>query len=93
MSTRLFVGNVSFDANEQQLRDLFGQIGTVLDARIVMDRDTGRPRGFGFVEMSSASEASQAIQQLNGRELAGRALRVNEAEERQRARPPNGGRG
>jgi RNA recognition motif-containing protein len=64
------------------LRDAFGQVGTVADAKIVMDRDTGRPRGFGFVEMSSDQEAQAAIEQLNGRELDGRAIAVNEAQER-----------
>jgi RNA recognition motif-containing protein len=64
------------------LRDTFGQIGTVADAKVVMDRDTGRPRGFAFVEMSSDQEAQDAIQQLNGRELDGRAIAVNEAQER-----------
>jgi len=82
MSTRLFVGNLSFDTNEQDLRDLFGQTGTVVDVKVVTDRETGRPRGFGFVEMSSAGEASQAIAQVNGRDLGGRQLRVNEAEAR-----------
>jgi RNA recognition motif-containing protein len=94
MSTRLFVGNLSFDTNEQELREIFGQMGTVVEVKVVTDRDTGRPRGFGFIEMGSAAEATQAIQQLNGRELGGRTLKVNEAEERQaRApRPSNTGR-
>jgi RNA recognition motif-containing protein len=64
------------------LRDIFGQVGTVADAKVVMDRETGRPRGFAFVEMSSDQEAQQAIQQLNGREVDGRAINVNEAQER-----------
>ena len=87
MSNRLFVGNLSFDTNEQELREVFGQMGTVVEVKVVTDRETGRPRGFGFIEMSSAAEATQAIQQLNGRELGGRTLKVNEAEERQ-ARAP-----
>jgi RNA recognition motif-containing protein len=92
MSTRLFVGNLSFDTNEQDLRDVFGQTGTVVDVKVVTDRETGRPRGFAFVEMSSAGEASQAIEQVNGRELAGRTIKVNEAEVRPpRARASNGG--
>lgn len=82
MGARLFVGNLSFNTNELELRDLFGQAGTIVDLKIVTDRDTGRPRGFAFVEMSSASEAAEAISQLNGRELGGRTLKVNEAEER-----------
>jgi RNA recognition motif-containing protein len=72
------------------LRDAFGQLGTVADAKVVMDRDTGRPRGFAFVEMSSDDEAQQAIQQLNGRELDGRTIVVNEAQERSGG---GGGRG
>lgn len=82
MGRRLFVGNLSYNTTEMTLRDAFGQIGTVADAKIVMDRDTGRPRGFAFVEMSSDQEAAQAIEQLNGRELDGRAIAVNEAQER-----------
>jgi RNA recognition motif-containing protein len=84
MSTRLFVGNVSFDTNERELRDLFGQLGEVVDVKVVIDRETGRPRGFAFVEMSSADEASKAISETNGRELGGRTLKVNQAE----SRPP-----
>jgi RNA recognition motif-containing protein len=88
MGRRLFVGNLSYNTTELGLRDVFGQIGTVADAKIVTDRETGRPRGFAFVEMSSDQEAQQAIQQLNGRELDGRAMAVNEAQERS-----GGGRG
>jgi RNA recognition motif-containing protein len=82
MGRRLFVGNLSYDTTEMSLRDAFGQLGTVADAKVVMDRETGRPRGFAFIEMSSDQEAQQAIQQLNGRELDGRAIVVNEAQER-----------
>ena len=82
MGKRLYVGNLSYNTTEMELRDTFGQIGTVADAKVVMDRETGRPRGFAFVEMSSDQEAQQAIEQLNGRELDGRALNVNEAQER-----------
>jgi cold-inducible RNA-binding protein len=89
MGRRLFVGNLSYNTTEMELRDAFGQLGTVADAKIVMDRDTGRPRGFAFVEMSSDEEAQNAIQQLNGRELDGRAIVVNEAQERS----GGGGRG
>jgi len=63
------------------LRELFGQMGTVADAKVVMDRETGRPRGFAFVEMSSDQEAQKAIEQLNGRDVDGRAINVNEAQE------------
>src|SRR5215831_11474524 len=89
MSTRLFVGNLSFDTNELELRDLFGQLGQVAEVKVVTDRDTGRPRGFAFVEMSSPDEAQKAIAELNGRELGGRTIKVNEAE----ARPARGGGG
>ena len=82
MGRRLYVGNLSYNTTEIGLRDAFGQIGTVTDAKIVMDRDTGRPRGFAFVEMSSDQEAQAAIEQLNARELDGRAIKVNEAQER-----------
>jgi RNA recognition motif-containing protein len=82
MGRRLFVGNLSYNTTEMTLRDLFAPLGTVADAKIVMDRETGRPRGFAFVEMSSDQEAQEAIQQLNGRELDGRAIAVNEAQER-----------
>jgi RNA recognition motif-containing protein len=90
MGRRLFVGNLSYNTTEMELRDTFGQLGTVADAKVVMDRDTGRPRGFAFVEMSSDEEAQNAIQQLNGRELDGRAIVVNEAQERSGG---GGGRG
>jgi RNA recognition motif-containing protein len=82
MGRRLYVGNISYNTTEMGLRDLFGQHGTVADAKVVMDRDTGRPRGFAFVEMSTDQEAAAAIEQLNGRELDGRAINVNEAQER-----------
>jgi len=82
MGRRLYVGNLSFNTTELNLRDAFGHAGTIADAKIVTDRDTGRPRGFAFVEMSSDQEAQDAIAQLNGRELDGRTIKVNEAEER-----------
>jgi RNA recognition motif-containing protein len=82
MGRRLYIGNLSYNTTEMSLRDIFGQVGTVADAKVVMDRETGRPRGFAFVEMSSDQEAQQAIQQLNGREVDGRAINVNEAQER-----------
>ena len=67
---------------ELDLRDTFGKLGTVTDAKVVMDRETGRPRGFAFVEMSTDQEAQTAIAELNGRELGGRAIKINEAQER-----------
>ena len=83
MSTRLFVGNLSFDTNELELRDLFGQLGEIVEVKVVTDRDTGRSRGFAFVEMTNAGDADKAISELNGRELAGRAIKVNQAESRE----------
>jgi len=82
MGKRLYVGNLSFDTTELQLREVFGQCGTVAETKMVTDRETGRPRGFAFVEMGSEQDAKQAIDQLNGRELGGRTLTVNEAQER-----------
>ena len=79
--TKIYVGNLPFSATDAELRELFAQHGTVESVSIITDRDTGRPRGFGFVEMSRA-DASRAIQNLNGKELGGRPLRVNEAQER-----------
>jgi RNA recognition motif-containing protein len=77
--TRIYVGNLSFDTTEDSLRALFSQHGPVESAKLISDRDTGRPRGFGFVEMSNA-DASGAIQALNGKDFEGRSLRVNEAQ-------------
>jgi RNA recognition motif-containing protein len=90
MGNRLYVGNLSYGTTELELRELFAQVGTVADAKVVMDRETGRPRGFAFVEMGTAEEALKAIEQFNGRELDGRALNVNEAQERSGG---GGGRG
>ena len=83
MSTKLYVGNLAFQTTNQQLQDLFAQAGTVQSASVVEDRDTGRSRGFAFVEMSTAAEAAAAIDQFNGKELGGRALKVNEAKPRE----------
>jgi cold-inducible RNA-binding protein len=93
MGRRLYVGNLAFTTTELELRELFGQHGTVADTKMVMDRETGRPRGFGFVEMSSDQEAKQAIDELNGREFGGRALTVNEAQERSGGGGSRGGGG
>jgi RNA recognition motif-containing protein len=79
MSTKLYVGNLAFQTTNQQLQDLFAQAGTVQSANVIEDRDTGRSRGFAFVEMSTNAEAAAAIDQFNGKELGGRALKVNEA--------------
>ena len=85
--TRIYVGNLPFSATEDSVRALFSKHGTVEKVSLITDRDTGRPRGFGFVEMSSA-DASRAIQALNGTDMGGRPLRVNEAQERPRGGPP-----
>ena len=92
MSTKLYVGNLAFQTTSQELQQLFGQAGTVQSASVVEDRDTGRSRGFAFVEMSNESEANSAIEQFNGKELGGRALKVNEAKPREN-RGGGGGRG
>ena|SRR6185503_15355235 len=92
MSARLFVGNLSFNTTENDLQDAFAVHGTVIEANLMMDRATGRPRGFGFVTMSSAEEAQKAIDALNGKELGGRALTVNIARPRE-DRPAAGGGG
>jgi RNA recognition motif-containing protein len=82
MGNRLYVGNLSYDTTEADLRDLFAQVGAVVDLKVMTDRETGRARGFAFVEMSSQAESQNAISQFNGRELGGRTLKVNEAEDR-----------
>jgi len=82
MGKRLYVGNLSYETTEADLRETFGTAGTVAEVKVVMDRDTGRPRGFAFVEMSTDQEAQNAISQLHGRGLGGRELKVNEAQER-----------
>lgn len=92
MSTKLYVGNLAFQTTSQELQQLFGQAGTVQSASVVEDRDTGRSRGFAFVEMSSQEEANSAIEQFNGKEVGGRALKVNEAKPREN-RGGGGGRG
>ncbi len=79
MSTKLHVGNLSFRTTSEELRDLFAQAGTVESASVVEDRDTGRSRGFGFVEMATPEEAAAAIEQFNGKDLGGRNLTVSEA--------------
>ena len=83
MSMKLYVGNLAFETSGDNLRQHFAQAGTVETATVVEDRDTGRSRGFGFVEMSSKEEGNAAIQQFNGHEVGGRALNVNEAKPRE----------
>lgn len=88
----IYVGNLSFDTTENELQQAFASYGAVSTARIATDRDTGRTRGFGFVEMDNQAEAQAAIQALNGSELQGRTLTVNEARPRE-ARGQSGNRG
>ena len=83
MTMKLYVGNLTFQTSSQQLQELFAQTGTVESATVVEDRDTGRSRGFGFVEMSTKEEGTAAIEQFNGKEVNGRALKVNEAKPRE----------
>ena len=82
----IYVGNLSYGMSEDELRDAFGAFGEVSSVKILMDRETGRSRGFGFVEMPNQSEAEMAIAQLNGKDLGGRALRINEARPREQQR-------
>ena len=89
---KLYVGNLSFNTSTQDLSELFGTVGTVESTNIIEDRETGRSRGFGFVEMSSKEEGNNAIEQLNGKEIDGRQLKVNEAKP-QENRGGGGGRG
>ncbi|HWP55898.1 MAG TPA: RNA-binding protein [Pyrinomonadaceae bacterium] len=93
MSTKLYVGNLAFQTTSQELQELFAQAGTVESASVVEDRDTGRSRGFAFVEMSTKEEAASAIEQFNGKEVGGRALKVNEAKPRENRGGGGGGRG
>jgi len=93
MGTRLYVGNLPYSVTELDLRDLFSGLGTVTDAKIITDRETGRPRGFGFVEMSSDEEARKAIEELNGRDVQGRQVAVKEAEDRRGGSGGGGGFG
>lgn len=88
MATRLYVGNLSFNTTEDALRGLFAQAGTVTSCNVIMDRFTNKSRGFAFVEMASQEEATKAVSQLNGKELDGRMLKVNEARPREE-RPRN----
>jgi len=82
MTKKIYVGNLPFSSTEDELRGLFARHGSVDSVSVVMDRDTGRPRGFAFVEMSEPSAAADAIRALDGSQLGGRALRVNEAQDR-----------
>ncbi len=90
MGTKLYVGNLAYGITDATLQELFGPHGTVQSAQVIMDRDTGRSKGFGFVEMSSDQEAQTAIKELNLKQVEGRALTVNEARPREER---GGGRG
>ena len=84
MSIKLYVGNLSYEITEPQLQTLFSEAGEVTSAKIITDRETGQPRGFGFVEMETKLEGQKAISMLNGRSLDGRPLKVNEAKPQQK---------
>lgn len=92
MSTKLFVGNLSFNTTENEIQDLFAAYGPVQQVDMIMDRMTGRPRGFGFVTMENKDDAQKAVEALNGKNVGGRDLTVNEARPREE-RPPGGGGG
>jgi RNA recognition motif-containing protein len=89
---KLYVGNLSFNTTNQDLNDLFGTVGTVQSSNIIEDRETGRSRGFGFVEMSSQAEGQAAIAEFNGKEIDGRTLKVNEAKPQADRNSGGGGR-
>ncbi len=93
MSSKLYVGNLSFDSTEADLKDLFGQHGSVESVAVITDRETGRARGFAFVEMSEASAAQDAIRALDGTDFGGRSIKVNEAQDRRGGGGGGGGRG
>lgn len=90
MGRKLYVGNLSFTATEEELREYFAQAGTPDTVAIVKDRLSGRSRGFGFVEMTTDDEAMQAIEQLDGKDFKGRPLKINEARAREEGRPSGG---
>jgi cold-inducible RNA-binding protein len=91
MNNKLFVGNLSFNTTENDLQDTFAAFGTVTEANLMMDRSTGRPRGFGFVTMSTPEEAQKAVEGMNGKSIDGRALTVNLARPREERAPGGGG--
>src|SRR5213080_203819 len=93
MSTKLYVGNLAFTTSSYEIQTLFAQAGTVESVSLIEDRETGRSRGFGFVEMSTKEEGAAAISQFNGKEMNGRALNVNEAKPRENRSGGGGGRG
>ena len=90
MASKLYVGSLAYSINDDKLKELFTEAGTVTSAQVIMDRDTNQSKGFGFVEMSSEDEAKEAIKLLNGKEVDGRAIMVNEARPKE-DRPAGGG--
>ncbi len=90
MGSKLYVGNLSFTVDSNQLAEVFSEFGTVASSNVIMDRDTGRSKGFAFVEMSASSEALAAIEKLNGQDLGGRAMRVSEAKPQEPRREGGG---
>ncbi len=82
MSNKLYVGNISFQTKEENLEELFGEFGKVNSVKIITDRETGRSRGFGFVEMETSEEAEEVISNLNGKEVDGRTLKINVAQDK-----------
>ncbi len=93
METRLYVGNLAYSATEEELKSMFGQAGTVTSVAVIKDRETGRSKGFAFVEMASEADAQQAIDMLNGKKVGGRDLRVSIARPREEGGGGGGGRG
>lgn len=93
MSNKLFVGGLSWDTSDESLRDGFSQHGAVLDAKVITDRETGRSRGFGFVTMADSAATETAMRAMDGANLDGRTIRVNEANDRERSGGGGGGRG
>ena len=91
MNKKLYVGNLPYSVTEHELRELFAQAGEVTDAAVIMDRETGRSKGFGFVEMNTPEEATKAISQLNGHSLNNRQIQVSEARPREERGPRGGG--
>ena len=93
MAKRIYVGNLPFSASSEEVRELFEQHGSVTEVHLVTDRQTGQPRGFGFVEMDDSSAADEAIRAIDGQDFQGRALKVNEARPRENRGGPRGGYG
>jgi len=91
VATKLFVGSLSYSVNDDQLNDAFAPFGTVVSAKVIIDRDTGRSKGFGFVEMSSDEEAKAAVAGLDGKEIEGRTIVVNEARPQENRERRSGG--